>query len=683
LNIAQRLPGLRGRRHSARVYLTALVVLILVPALAFGWWLVVRAAGSERSVVERNAQREAREITVTMDREITNAKNVLTALAGSHLLLIGDLEGFYRQASDVAQQLDIQIALRDPRVDGQLLNTARSFGAPLAQGVPPALAQAERRSLDTGRAIVSDVYFAAVVNQHVVAVVLPVRHGSADTYILSIGIPTRRLAEILYLTQYPPRWVIGIYDRNRIIIARSERHEEFTGTKIASTESSPELSGSEAVYEGRSRDGTVIRWFRHQSSTTGWMIAVGVPVEVLNAPAYASFIQYGAASGLLMLIAVALSYYAGGRISQSIGTLGIDRAPTREEFRILFESAPNGVLVVDSNGIMVIANERMERKFGYDRDELVGRPVEMLIPERYRGGHLRLRQAYAAAPRARQMGEGRELYGQRKDGSEFPIEIGLSPIATSNAQFAMATVVDITRRKLAEQKLTAALGERDDLRRRFMQAQEDERLRLAHELHDQTGQSLAAVMLELKGVEALVTDSGRDQLRQLRGQLEEMGKTLHRVAWELRPTSIDELGLTSALANHVSEWSAKIGIDGDFHCGDRNLDRLPDEIRTSVYRVVQEALTNIAKHAAGTTSVSVVIDRSGGTLRLTIEDNGCGFESAQGGGNGAGRGNGGLGIAGMRERLALIGGELEIETSPHSGTTIFARIPLDRDRLNA
>jgi PAS domain S-box-containing protein len=413
------------------------------------------------------------------------------------------------------------------------------------------------------------------------------------------------------------------------------------------------------------------------------MIAVGVPVEVLNAPAQTSFIQYGAASALLLVIAIALSYYAGGRISQSIGALGIDRAPTREEFRILFESAPNGVVVVDGNGIMVVANARMERKFGYDHDELVGQPVEVLVPERFRRQHLRLRQAFAAAPTARLMGEGRELYGLRKDGSEFPIEIGLNPIATRNAQLAMATVVDITRRKLAEQKLTAALAERDDLRRRFMQAQEDERLRLAHELHDQTGQSLAAVMLELKGGEALATDSGRDQLRQLRGQLEEMGKALHRVAWELRPTSIDDLGLTSALANQVSEWSAKIGIDGDFHCGDRNLDQLPDEIRTSVYRVVQEALTNIAKHAAGTTAVSVVIDRSGGTLRLTIEDNGCGFEHAQGGGNGAGPGNGGLGIAGMRERLALIGGELEIESSANAGTTIFARIPLDRDRLNA
>jgi signal transduction histidine kinase len=233
-------------------------------------------------------------------------------------------------------------------------------------------------------------------------------------------------------------------------------------------------------------------------------------------------------------------------------------------------------------------------------------------------------------------------------------------------------------RDAAEARLATATAERDDLRRRVMQAQEEERVRLARELHDHTGQALTGAMLDLKGMESFVDEAGRERLRRVRGKMDEIGKTLHRVAWELRPAAINELGLTATLANYVSDWSGQIGIRADFHCAVPELDRLSNEVRTTMYRVLQEALTNVAKHAAESTAVSVVIERVGASLRLMIEDDGCGFRDFS-----KAETNGGLGLVGMRERLGLIGGELEIETSNGAGTTIYARIPLELERTGA
>ena len=218
-------------------------------------------------------------------------------------------------------------------------------------------------------------------------------------------------------------------------------------------------------------------------------------------------------------------------------------------------------------------------------------------------------------------------------------------------------------------------AERDELRRRIVSTQEEERLRLAHDLHDQTGQSVSAAILELKAIEGLVEKKGRDRVRHLSTLLDELGQMLHRIAWELRPASLDELGLTTALENYVVEWGHKHAIQADFHCSDPRLDKRSNEIRTTVYRVIQEGLTNVAKHAGNATNVSVIIGVAENTLHLAIEDNGQGFDPSTSSTR--------LGLAGMRERLLLVGGRLAIESSPETGTTIFARIPIRSERAAA
>jgi len=227
----------------------------------------------------------------------------------------------------------------------------------------------------------------------------------------------------------------------------------------------------------------------------------------------------------------------------------------------------------------------------------------------------------------------------------------------------------------AHQLIAQRTTERNALRHRIMRAQEEERLRLARDLHDQTGQSVAAAIMDLKAIEPLVEEKGRERLRYLGKQMEGLGHMLHRIAWELRPASIDELGLTHALENYIEEWSSKNKITADFHCVDTKLDRRSDDIRTTIYRIVQESLTNIAKHAVGATHVGIAISTSDDTLHLTVEDNGRGFDPTALSSR--------LGLAGMRERMSLVGGNLEVESSPGTGATILARIPLAMHRVAA
>jgi signal transduction histidine kinase len=213
------------------------------------------------------------------------------------------------------------------------------------------------------------------------------------------------------------------------------------------------------------------------------------------------------------------------------------------------------------------------------------------------------------------------------------------------------------------------------LHRHLSTAEEKERLRLSHELHDQAGQSLIAAILELSEIDSMLGEVARRRLHSVRQRMEEMGKTLHRIAWELRPPLIDELGLRKALASYVEDWGEQCGTAVDFHCEDPSIDGIANDIGSAVFRVVQEALTNIVKHAQKPSSVSVVVRRVAKTLQIIVEDDGCGFDVGAAAAT-AGH-NRGLGLDGMRERLLLIGGTLEIESATGTGTTIFARIPLD------
>jgi PAS domain S-box-containing protein len=685
VRIAAFFAGLRTRSRSLRFRLVTLVAAALVPALAFDGWLTMQAARSERTQLERNADDKVKEVMADIDHEIASSKATLIALASSQFLQTQDFERFHKQMTEVARQLGVQIVLRDVPNGRQLVNTIVKWGEEPPQISPPESISSMREALESGKSSISNVFNGTLTGRSLITVGISVARGGANAYYLQIAIPLDTFAAALSNAGLPGQWTVTLIDRGNTIIARSERHNEYVGTRVNFDFN--DAGSAEGVNVGLSREGEDTRWTWRRSAVTGWIVSIGVPLSLLEAPQNSALVNYAMASGALLVLSLALTYVLSGYLPHSVGALGIDRTPTREEFRILFESAPNGVLVVDEKRRIVLTNEKIDQKFGYGRGELTGQPVDILFPERFRDTS---KAGANALVRLKPPATGdRSLYARQKEGGEFPIEILASPIAPRAGRFEIVTIIDSTARMQAAARLSAAVSERDDLRRRLMQAQEEERLRLARELHDETGQILTAALLELKGLEIQYNEAGRSRIRALRERMDQIGKSLDRIARELRPASINELGLNTALANYVSEWSQQFGIPADFLRGsDIDLDTLSDEQRTAIYRIVQEALTNIAKHAREATSVSVVVGRSGSTVQLTIEDNGIGFDTALLNGqslNGAlpAKGRRGLGVAGMRERLALIGGELEIESSVGVGTTVFARIPADIARLSA
>ena len=222
---------------------------------------------------------------------------------------------------------------------------------------------------------------------------------------------------------------------------------------------------------------------------------------------------------------------------------------------------------------------------------------------------------------------------------------------------------DAVERLVASEIRDAA---RRETLRRVVEAQERERRRLAIELHDETGQSLAAVLMGLRRLEESSDPAAvKATVEELRATVVNAVQELRALAVELRPKALDDFGLAAALERLVDTYSRRTGLTVDSHLGGLE-SRLPEPVESALYRIAQEALTNIAKHA-GASAVSVVTRRDGARLTMIVEDNGTGFEASTPGE--------GLGLVSMRERAELLGGSLQVESSAGHGTTLVVEVP--------
>ena len=274
--------------------------------------------------------------------------------------------------------------------------------------------------------------------------------------------------------------------------------------------------------------------------------------------------------------------------------------------------------------------------------------------EEQRRSELELRQAHdELADRARQLSS--------------LVELRTAKLVKSNEQL---------RHEIAERRQAEAV--RELLRRQLLGAQEEERRRIARELHDQMGQNLTALNLGLKSL--LDADRRSDKLHSIVRPLQEIAaqtaRDLHRVALELRPPVLDDFGLVKAVRNLTETWSVRCGIEVDLEARKYRSTGISPETETTIYRIMQEALNNVAKHS-GAKRVSLVLRRTTDHVQAIIEDDGCGFDIANASSGANDRG--GLGLLGIQERLGTIGGSLNVESAPGRGVTLIVRIPVSEE----
>ena len=376
---------------------------------------------------------------------------------------------------------------------------------------------------------------------------------------------------------------------------------------------------------------------------------------------------------------------------------------SEERLRLILDSViDHAIVTVDRKGVVTGWNPGAGAIFGYEPDEIIGQSSAVLFTPEDRAANVPEQELVSARTTGRAEDE---RWHVRKDGSRFYASGVMTPLKGSSGGF-VKVARDLTEKQKAEEELRQAreelelrVGERTKeldksnkalkqevlertrsehervaLLRRIVTTQEDERGRIARDLHDQLGQRLTALRLKIASLkDACALDK---ELHARVRHIEQIGARLDSevsfLAWELRPRALDDLGLVSAVESFIGEWSHHFDIPAEFHSRGVAGKRLEPEIETNLYRITQEALNNISKHAQASTA-SVILERRNSEIVLVVEDNGVGFDVSQVE-NGA-RSSGRLGLLGMNERAAISGGKIEIESAKGAGTTVFVRVP--------
>jgi PAS domain S-box-containing protein len=385
------------------------------------------------------------------------------------------------------------------------------------------------------------------------------------------------------------------------------------------------------------------------------------------------------ARALPLLSGLAALLLAGGAaFARARQRSGETRAQaTRNDARMLaiVRTSMEAIITIDEAQRIVIFNPMAQKLFRCAAGDALGAPLSRFIPERFREAHTHhVRQFGVTGVSDRQMGRQLVLFGLRADGEEFPIEASISQIDDDNGKLYTVMLRDVTERMKADEALRRSREELRELSANLQNVREEEKSRIARELHDDLGQQLTALKMDLSSVEAALDDASPPiaeivgRLHSMRALVDRTVASVRRIAADQRPVMLDDLGLLPAVDWLADDFTNRYGVEVERRIDSGEIAFTP-HAATALFRIVQEALTNVARHADAS-RVTLDMNIEAENVILTITDDGRGSPATD-----AQRGKS-FGLIGMRERARMLGGSVSVRTAGGEGFAVTVTLPL-------
>ncbi|MBL8279587.1 MAG: PAS domain S-box protein [Pelomonas sp.] len=667
----------------------------MLPLLGLAVWLGYDFVRATQAGAEHASERLVHNVASAIDHELEARMGGLRMLASSTLATdVADWPRLYREALAYRDGFGSDVIFVDLE-ERVRFHTAR----PLGESTPPLPRPVGRSAVAaaaaSGRPAAGDLFFDGPAgHEPMLALAAPgLRDGQLAFMMVSV-LPAAQFARRLDEFAVPPGWTLSLID---------SRGDEFARSRGARKDASGGESPAPSDAGDKPAPGSVDRVVLPMD-TVPWSLVLEVPREDNVGPIVRAALAMALAVLGATLAGALGGDWASGRLARSVRALveqspaplgvegGITEIDTaramldrsqgalrlREaQLRGIVDSASEAILTADAGQTIVMANAAAARTFGTGLAELVGRPLESLIPPRFRERHRQAIAAYGQTGNsARAMGRGGpQLHALRADGTEFPIEAAISQVVVDGQQLFTVILRDISERLRTERALQDSHVQLQRLLAAHDRVQEEERKRVARELHDDLQQTLAAVLMEtqlaragLEGGQGAAAGAALERLNRLAaGAI----ASTRRIVNDLRPQMLEELGLVAALEQLAQRFAQQTGLA----CGVQ-----PDHFTSQegphgsavdlcLFRVAQEALNNVAKHAQARHVTIRLAITPGGHRTLTVRDDGRGIEASDQ------RREGSFGLLGMAERVHAIGGTLRIEGRAGHGTLVRVDVP--------
>lgn len=696
-------------------YLTGLIWLCIAPLFALAALLAVDHVLDVRDRSREQAQSLAQATTASIDEALRDRIGALELLAASPLADdAARQQEFYVEAQNYLHHFGHHVI----QVDADRRTLRFSTRAPLGSLLPSVSVPKGRSAIDlaavSGRPEVSDVHIGAISELSMVTAAVPARRGDRIRFYLVGAMETKWLEKRLSGAALPAEWTMTLRDSQGEVLARRGPQANETDTSAPRFESTLTLAP--------------------------WRLELAVPRASYLAPAIGAGTAVSAGLALLTLAGVLGGNIAARRLTRAIQKLTVsdarqghaapksaiheiatvqeliaDAARQREQaeaerrederrfrqsiedaslqlqisearLRGIVDGASEGIITVDAQQRILMANRAAARIYGYEPEAMIGQPLEILMAERFRQRHHADVQAFGEAESAaRQMGSRPPVLGLRANGEEFPVEAAISHVHVDGQRLFTAIVRDITERLQAEAQIRSARAELEashaELRRLVAardSVQEQERKRIARELHDDLQQTLAAIKMDTLAIgQQLQRDPAR--VPPMLAKIDELATgaiaSTRRIVNGLRPKLLEELGLRPALEALATEFAQRTGIACTVDAAaDADADDTLDPATAGcLYRVAQEALNNVIKHADACSVQMTLTHDAGAGVRLRIQDDGRGMTADDH------RKPHSFGLVGMAERVHAVGGSLRVESQPGAGTVVEVEVDGSRE----